>query len=94
LQIADHRAQLRFGGADLVVAEGVVDASAPMLRVPDLDSALRTATSHGGTVEQQPQTFPFGERQARVADPFGRRWTLTQTVADVHPADWGGELRD
>ena len=37
-------------------------------------------------------TYPFGERQYSAQDPFGHRWTFSQSVADVDPRDWGGSL--
>jgi uncharacterized glyoxalase superfamily protein PhnB len=43
-------------------------------------------------VLSEPTTYPFGERQYSVIDIGGHRWTFTQTVADIDPAIWGGEL--
>jgi uncharacterized glyoxalase superfamily protein PhnB len=37
-----------------------------------------------------PTTYPYGERQATVRDPAGHAWTLSQTVRDVDPVEWGG----
>jgi len=31
----------------------------------------------------------FGERQYTVEDPWGNRWTFSQSIADVDPAAWG-----
>jgi hypothetical protein len=36
------------------------------------------------------ETHPFGERQYTAADPGGHVWTVSQTIADVDPRDWGG----
>jgi uncharacterized glyoxalase superfamily protein PhnB len=41
-------------------------------------------------VLRAPADHPFGERQYTVEDFAGRRWTFTQTSADVDPATWGG----
>jgi len=27
-------------------------------------------------------------------DPGGHRWTFSQSIADVDPADWGGTLKE
>lgn len=35
---------------------------------------------------------PYGERQYTVQDLGGHAWTFSQTLADVDPASWGGEL--
>jgi hypothetical protein len=32
-------------------------------------------------------------RQYLAADLAGHRWTFSETLADVDPASWGGELR-
>jgi uncharacterized glyoxalase superfamily protein PhnB len=43
-------------------------------------------------VVREPETHPFGERQYTVADIGGHVWTFSQSVADIDPATWGGEL--
>jgi uncharacterized glyoxalase superfamily protein PhnB len=59
------------------------------LRVPDVAAALERALVGGARVVEAIETHPFGERQCTVSDPSGRQWTLSQTVEDVDPADWG-----
>jgi uncharacterized glyoxalase superfamily protein PhnB len=39
-----------------------------------------------------PETYPFGERQYTARDFAGHVWTFTQTVANVEPGAWGGEM--
>jgi uncharacterized glyoxalase superfamily protein PhnB len=39
-----------------------------------------------------PRDFEYGERQYTAQDPAGHQWTFSQTLADVDPASWGGEL--
>jgi uncharacterized glyoxalase superfamily protein PhnB len=34
--------------------------------------------------------MPFGERRHTVEDPWGQRWTFSQSIADVAPEAWGG----
>jgi uncharacterized glyoxalase superfamily protein PhnB len=41
----------------------------------------------------EPTDFEYGERQYTAADPAGHQWTFSETLADVDPASWGGELR-
>ena len=36
--------------------------------------------------------WEYGERQATITDPFGHQWVLTQTLADIDPKAWGGEI--
>lgn len=97
----NHRAQLAFGdGGGLIVADVRRQQHPPrpderthvvLLRVADCDAAHERAIAHGATSVEAPQTFEYGERQAAVDDYAGHRWTLSQTVADTAPEEWGGE---
>jgi uncharacterized glyoxalase superfamily protein PhnB len=96
LRIANHRVQLWFGAACLVVGEigdknQWATRSSVMLRVQDVDALCARATEHGARLIFGPQTHVYGERQATLEDFAGHIWTLTQTVNDVDPMDWGGE---
>ncbi|QJR38282.1 glyoxalase [Gemmatimonas groenlandica] len=101
LRIPHHRVQLSIGNGAMVVAAW--DAAAVpatggrppavlMVRVPDVHAAYARAIALGATGLTPPADHPYGERQASVRDPAGHAWTLTQTIADVDPASWGGEL--
>jgi uncharacterized glyoxalase superfamily protein PhnB len=96
-----HRAQLRFGDAALIVADVRHDKRPPrpgevtsevILRVEDVDAAYERALAAGARSVTEPTSWEYGERQATVDDAAGHRWTLSQTLADVHPKEWGGEL--
>ena len=96
----DHRAQLSIGDGAVIVADTSNDRQAPdpgiktcslTIRVADVDAQRDRAVQHGGTIVMEPTDFPFGERQCAVLDPWGHHWTLSQTLADVAPEDWGGD---
>ena len=96
-----QRVQLTIGtGAMVVVAWDAATVPATggrppavlMVRVPDVHAAYARAIALGATGLTPPADHPDGERQASVRDPAGHAWTLTQTIADVDPASWGGEL--
>lgn len=99
LRVPGDRVQLTMGNGAIVVAAWD-PASAPpnsgrppatlLVRVPDTDAAWARALANGAEGVSAPQTFPFGERQATVRDPAGHAWTLSQTVRDVDPREWGG----
>ena len=103
LRIGSHRVQLSVGSGSVVVVGGLT-ASAPdtakerhatqsvMVRVEDVEDHCRRAKAHGARVTQAPADYPYGERQYSVEDLAGHAWTFSQTVADIHPADWGGTL--
>ncbi|WP_114238192.1 VOC family protein [Dyella sp. C9] len=95
LRIGDHRVQLVFGNASIVVTQGAGPAGAShtvMLRVADVDRHYREALSCGAQVAAPPADQPYGERQYAALDIGGHRWVFSQSIADVHPADWGGAL--
>jgi uncharacterized glyoxalase superfamily protein PhnB len=93
-----HRAQLTFGAGALIVADTGSERAVPragevaasvMLRVDDAAALLERARERGATVLAEPADFPYGERQCSFRDPGGQVWTLTQTLRDVAPEEWG-----
>lgn len=102
LRVPEHRVQLTLGnGAMVVVAWDPATAPANsgrppatlLVRVADADAAWARALANGAEGVSPPATYPYGERQATVRDPAGHAWTMSQTVADVDPREWGGVLR-
>jgi uncharacterized glyoxalase superfamily protein PhnB len=57
--------------------------------VEDVDRHHEHAVSRGAKIHQAPTTHVYGERQYTVEDFAGYRWTFSQSVVDVDPADWG-----
>lgn len=102
LRIGGHRVQLAIGEDGVVVAAergrraeepATADAThSVMVRVADVDAHHAHAVAHGARVTSEPTTYPYGERQYSALDPEGYAWTFSQSVADVDPATWGGEL--
>jgi uncharacterized glyoxalase superfamily protein PhnB len=45
-------------------------------------------------VLKEPTEYEYGERECTVEDLAGHRWQFTQTLRDVAPEEWGGELVD
>ncbi len=95
LRIGDHRAQLVYGdGAVIVIEGGLGDLAshAVLVRVEDVDAHHEQALAAGACISTPPTDFPYGERQYNAEDIGGHRWTFSQSIADVDPADWGGVL--
>jgi uncharacterized glyoxalase superfamily protein PhnB len=97
LRIADHRIQLTFEDASVVATDGGAAGSgrrdrSVMVRVDDVDAHFARASAAGARILRPPETHPFGERQYTAEDPGGHAWTFSQSVRDVDPAEWGGEL--
>jgi uncharacterized glyoxalase superfamily protein PhnB len=88
-----HRAQLAVGDGCVAITEGAGVADSVMVRVDDVDAHHERARERGARIVQAPADFPYGERQYTAEDLCGRRWTFSQTIADVAPEDWGGASR-
>ncbi len=97
----NHRAQLAFGDGAVIVGDVRHDRIAPragevthsvMVRVEDAHSHCAHAREHGARILMEPTDFEYGERQYTAQDPAGHQWTFSQTLADVAPEQWGGEL--
>jgi uncharacterized glyoxalase superfamily protein PhnB len=104
LQIGEnHRSQLNVPGGGAVIAGDVrYDRQPPrpgeathsvVVRVEDANAHCERARAHGAEILMEPTDFEYGERQYTAADPAGHQWTFSETLADVDPASWGGELR-
>ena len=94
LRIGKHRAQLNVGDGAVVVGEEpeaiAADSQRVMVRVEDADAHHERAKAFGARVVSAPADHPYGERQYIVEDFAGRRWTFSQSIADVDPVAWGG----
>lgn len=90
-------AEFQIGDSRLMLSDEYPDfgAFAPevgkgglfMIYVPDVDAAFTKALAEGATVIEGPADQFWGDRTARVADPFGYRWTLATHVRDVPPEE-------
>jgi hypothetical protein len=94
LRIGRHRVQLAFGqGAVIAVrSEGDPVPQSILVRVDGVDRHCDAARGAGATIVTEPADYPYGERQYTAVDVGGHRWTFSESIADVDPADWGGEL--
>jgi uncharacterized glyoxalase superfamily protein PhnB len=101
LRIAEHRAQLVFGGGAVIVAEYIDPERRPlagvdhvshlvMVRIDDVQRHYEHVLARGAEVLKQPVDHFYGERQYEVRDIGGHRWTFSQTLFDADPAEWGG----
>lgn len=104
LQIGEnHRSQLRVGidGA-VIIGDVRYDRRPPragevtqlvMVRVDDVRAHCERARANGARIVDELTDHEYGERQYTAEDFAGHQWTFSQTLADVDPADWGGELK-
>lgn len=93
-----HRSQLEIpdGGA-VILAEVRPHTREPtpgeashsvMVRVSDARAHFARSRDAGARILMEPTDFEFGERQYAAEDPFGHRWSFSETLADVDPAEW------
>lgn len=98
MRIGNHRVQLNVGDGAVTVREMRPNEESAVLglgcsvtvRIEDADAHCKRARDHGAIITQEPTTYPFGERQYNARDFAGYSWTFSQSVADVHPQEWGG----
>jgi len=98
VRIGNHRAQLNVGdGAVVLTEQPTFERSQPeelgdsvVVRVEDVDHHHERASRWGARIIQPPSNHKYGERQYVAEDLAGRRWTFSQSIADVAPEEWGG----
>ncbi len=97
LRIGNHRRQLAYEGESIVATAGGDAAVAGadhsvMMRVADVDAHFARVKASGAKILGGPETYFYGERQYSVEDIGGHVWTFSESVADVAPEEWGGQL--
>jgi uncharacterized glyoxalase superfamily protein PhnB len=98
LRIDSHRVQLNVGDGAVIVRElrpnelnrQLGSGQSVIVRIDDADAHCKQAGKHGARITQEPVTYPYGERQYNAVDFAGYSWTFSQSIADVHPSEWGG----
>jgi uncharacterized glyoxalase superfamily protein PhnB len=97
----DHRSQLRFGDGAVIIGDVRGDRRPPRpdevthsvtVRVEDARAHCERARAHGARILMEPTDMPFGERQYNAEDPAGHQWTFSESIADMAPEDWGGQM--
>jgi PhnB protein len=52
------------------------------LNVPDCDAAVARMAEAGATVTMPPDDMFWGDRYAKVTDPFGHEWSLSNPISE------------
>lgn len=58
-----------------------------MLYVKAVDDFVAKATAAGAVVEMPPTDMFWGDRYAKIRDPFGHVWSIGTHIEDVRPKD-------
>ena len=93
LIVFDHRIQMTFGGGNFILTDKPSPGPSGftvMIRVADCRAVCEKARAAGAEIGMEPTDHVYGERQCDLTDPWGVRWVLTETLADIDPAEWGG----
>ncbi|HEX4413734.1 MAG TPA: VOC family protein [Lacipirellulaceae bacterium] len=92
-------AELKLGAAMIMLAEEFPERGilSPLslggsstflhLHVANVDEMTQTAANAGAKILAEPTTQFYGERSAKIQDPFGHVWMLGQHVEDVSPEE-------
>lgn len=81
-------AEVEIDGAVLMLSDAAppdfpASESKLHLYVEDVDGAYAQAVSAGATSVAEPADQFYGDRAARVVDPYGNHWTIASHVEDV-----------
>ena len=80
-------AEIRFGESLVMtgdpMGDHVIPPGAVHLYVPDADATYRRALDAGATSKEAPKDQFYGDRNARVVDPFGNQWSIATHIEDV-----------
>jgi uncharacterized glyoxalase superfamily protein PhnB len=97
-----HRSQLSFGDGAIIVGDVRAERKPPrvgevthsiVVRVEDVNAHFSRAKAQGAKIVMEPRDFEYGERQYTAEDLAGHQWTFSETLEDVDPTTWGGELK-
>ena len=57
------------------------------LYLKDIDKAFAQATAAGATAEMPPMDMFWGDRYAKLGDPFGHKWNMATHIEDLTPKE-------
>jgi PhnB protein len=81
------RAEIRIGESVLMTGDPVGDKTTPpgtmIIYVPVCDHAYQRALEAGAKSIEAPADQFYGDRTARIVDPFGNQWTIATHLEDV-----------
>jgi PhnB protein len=77
LPIFEPKAPRELGGTTVEI----------FLFVEDVDATVGLAEAAGATVQQEPTNEFWGDRLARLKDPFGHLWEVASRVEDLTPEE-------
>jgi PhnB protein len=92
-------AEIQIGDSRLMLGDEMpaMGASAPetvggspvqvFLYTPNVDKVFERAVAAGATGDMPPQDMFWGDRYAKLTDPFGHKWSMATHIEDVSPKE-------
>lgn len=74
------------GGKSRLLPPGAVSPTTLHLNVPNCDAAIERAAAAGATVTLPPTDMFWGDRYAKVNDPFGHEWSFSHPLTPEQKA--------
>jgi PhnB protein len=68
-------------------AESPSNAAGLFIYSENTDKAFAKAIAAGATAEMPPADMFWGDRYAKLVDPFGHRWSIATHIEDVSPKE-------
>ena len=90
-------AEVEIDGAVMMLADAMPPAFPPTaslihLYVDDMDAVYARALAAGATSDDEPSDMFYGDRLARITDPYGNHWSIATHVEDVTPEELEARL--
>ena len=85
-------AEVQIGDSIIMLTEAMREAPMPAylyLYVNDTDATYKRAIEAGAVSQMEPADMFWGDRHARVQDPFGNSWSLATHKEDLSPEEVG-----
>ena len=56
-------------------------------KAKDVDKVFAQATAAGATADMPPTDMFWGDRYAKLTDPFGHKWAMATHIEDMTPKE-------
>ena len=83
-------AEVEIDGVVLMLSDALTTDYPPTsslihLYVPDCDAVYAQAMAAGATSAAEPADQFYGDRLARITDPYGNQWSISTHIEDLTP---------
>jgi PhnB protein len=90
-------AEIRLGDSLVMTGdasgEHTIPPASASVYVPDCEAAYARALAAGATSKEAPKDQFYGDRTARVVDPFGNQWSIATHTEDVDEEEMGRRMK-